>query len=614
MKYHFCLLLVCFHFVNYLAAQPGWQPVKGHLVSEWGQQVNPGSVLQEYPRPQLVRDNNWINLNGLWDYTVTAREVQTIPVATRKKILVPFPIESALSGVGETLGKEKRLWYHRSIVVPNGFSGKRLLLHFGAVDWECEVYINGQKAGSHRGGYDPFTIDISSYVGKSKKVMLDIGVYDPTDEGPQPIGKQKKKPEGIWYTPVTGIWQTVWLEAVPQTYFAGLTITPDIDNGLVRMSAAVNEVQPGDRFRVSVLREGKAIAETSAAIASIAALQVPDPKYWSPYSPFLYDVEVALVRNGKVVDQVRSYFAMRKISIAADNKGIQRIMLNNKFLFQYGTLDQGWWPDGLYTAPSDEALAFDIKKTKEMGFNMIRKHVKVEPARWYYHCDRLGMLVWQDMPSGDIYPFEWEQRLGETSGMRLDKERSAFSEQTFRDEWRNIMNALRPFPSIVVWVPFNESWGQFKTEDITRWTMNNDSTRLVNSASGGNYFPVGHIADLHNYPDPAMPAPLVFGSRQALVLGEFGGLGLPVENHTWIEKGNWGCQSFKNSEELTARYKELMQKLGKLIPLGLSAAIYTQITDVEIETNGLLSYDRKVAKIPEAVLNELHQKLYQEIR
>ncbi|HLT41464.1 MAG TPA: glycoside hydrolase family 2 TIM barrel-domain containing protein, partial [Sphingobacteriaceae bacterium] len=334
---------------------------------------------------------------------------------------------------------------------------------------------------------------------------------------------------------------------------------------------------------------------------------------WSPSNPFLYDLKVALVRNGKVIDEVSSYFAMRKISMGKDSQGIQRMLLNNEFLFQYGPLDQGWWRDGLYTAPTDEALRFDVEKTKEMCFNMIRKHIKVEPARWYYHCDQLGILVWQDMPSGDLGGNAWDMRPGQISGRKLEKDRSPESEAIFRTEWKAIMDALHNFPSIVVWVPFNEAWGQFKTKEITDWTMQYDPSRLVNSASGGNFYPVGHIIDVHNYPDAAMPDPNLFGDKQILVLGEYGGLGLPVEGHTWQLKDNWGYQSFKNEKELKERYVGLITDLERLIPMGLSAAVYTQTTDVEIETNGLMTYDRKVIKIPVSELHELHQKLYKKL-
>lgn len=379
------------------------------------------------------------------------------------------------------------------------------------------------------------------------------------------------------------------------------------------METNIANAQPGDKVRVIALDKGKKLSETQVNPGATAALPIDAMKLWTPDNPYLYELKIELLRKTKVIDAAGSYFAMRKISMQKEN-GVQRMLLNNQFVFQYGPLDQGWWPDGLYTAPTDEALRFDIQTTKDMGFNMIRKHVKVEPARWYHYCDELGVLVWQDMPSGDMGGNVWDSRPGQLSGGNLDKERSPESEAIYRSEWKEIMDNLYNFPSIVVWVPFNEAWGQFKTKEITEWTMQHDPSRLINSASGGNFFPVGHIMDLHNYPAPAMPDPKLFGESRVLVLGEFGGLGLPLEGHTWQEKNNWGYQSFKNQNELKDRYATLIGQLAKLIPLGLSAAVYTQTTDVEIETNGLMTYDRKVFKIDPKVLHELHQQLYKAVK
>lgn len=579
-------------------------------MSAWAGNVDAVHPLPEYPRPQLVREG-WQNLNGLWDYAIVPGRLEVMPEQYEGKLLVPYPVESALSGVGKTVGKDSSLWYRQVVSVDKAIRKQRVLLHFGAVDWQCEVYVNGQQAGSHEGGYDPFTIDITPYLKKGAQQEIVVGVWDPTDEGPQPNGKQVVRPRGIWYTPVTGIWQTVWLEGVPETHIAATKHTPDIDTGTLTVQTTVDGVRDGDQVRVSAWKDGTQITEETVAAGGDATLKIANAALWSPASPTLYDLKVAVLRNGKVVDEVDSYFAMRKISMAKDANGIQRMMLNNEFVFQYGPLDQGWWPDGLYTAPTDEALRFDVEKTKDMGFNMIRKHIKVEPARWYYHCDQLGLLVWQDMPSGDLGGNHWDMRPGLTAGRQHDKDRSAASEAIYRKEWKAIMDALHNFPSIVVWVPFNEAWGQFKTEEITEWTMAYDPSRLVNSASGGNFFPTGHILDIHNYPDAVMPRPELFGDKQILVLGEFGGLGLPMEGHTWQDKDNWGYQSFKNVDELKARYQGLVNDLARLIPLGLSAAVYTQTTDVEIETNGLMTYDRAVVKMPETELNEWHQQLYE---
>ncbi len=608
----YSLLFVFSCILHPLAAQTPWKPVAGKISSPWAEQVTADKSLKEYPRPQLVRSGNWQNLNGVWQYELTELDQKAIPSGFENKILVPFAIESSLSGVEKRVGKDSILWYKRTIDVSSNLRKGRILLHFGAVDWECEVFVNGKQVGEHKGGFDPFSFDISSFLKKGKTQEIALRVFDPTDDGTQPVGKQTKNPHGIWYTPVTGIWQTVWLESVPETYITVLKQTPDIDRKALDLNVEVKNAQPGDEVSVTAWDGARQVSNSTRSAGQAHTLVIIDPKLWSPSQPFLYDLKVSVIRKGKTVDEASSYFAMRKISMKKDAAGIQRMFLNNKFLFQYGTLDQGWWPDGLYTAPTDEALAFDVQKTKDMGFNMIRKHIKVEPARWYYHCDKLGMMVWQDMPSGDISGSAWDSRPGQISGKPQDKVRSEVSETSYRLEWEKIMDALHPFPSIVMWVPFNEAWGQFKTKEITEWTMKKDPSRLVNSASGGNYFPVGHIADLHNYPDPAMPAPVLFGDKQVLVLGEFGGLGLPVEGHTWLDKGNWGYQSFKTKEELLKRYTKLITDLRVLIPLGLSAAIYTQTTDVEVETNGLMTYDRKVIKMPEQTLNTLHKTLYEQ--
>lgn len=594
-------------FTSSLFSQNEWSIVTGKISTPWAAKVDPAAPLPEYPRPQMVRAN-WLNLNGLWQYSVQPKGGEIAPDVYSGKILVPFAIESALSGVGKRVGKDSILWYEKTVTLPASLRKGSVLLHFGAVDWLCDVFVNGKKVGTHQGGYDPFSFDITSFLIKGNNQKIVVRVWDPSDDGPQPRGKQINKPQSIWYTPVTGIWQTVWLEGVPKTYIINTKQTPDLDNKSVRVSAQVANLQNGDQLNISVWDGDQKVTEQVGNADSETSVSIASPKLWSPENPFLYDLKIAIVRKGKVVDEVRSYFAMRKISIAPDQNGTQRMLLNNKFVFQYGPLDQGWWPDGLYTAPTDEALKFDIEKTKEMGFNMIRKHVKTEPARWYNYCDRMGMLVWQDMPSGDMGN-RWDSRPG-IYGAATDKQRTPESEQIYRTEWAEIMSDLHNFPSIVVWVPFNEAWGQFKTTEITNWTMQKDPSRLVNSASGGNFEPVGHILDLHNYPEPAMPHADLFGKKQAVVLGEFGGLGLPLEGHTWQEKNNWGYQTFKNKEELLERYSIFIKRIPDMIQRGLSAAVYTQTTDVEIETNGLMTYDRKVIKFPEATLKQLHQALY----
>ncbi|UYQ95331.1 beta-galactosidase [Chitinophaga horti] len=600
------LVAIAMHCGVAFAQQPAWKIVPGKISTTFSEQVDPAAPLPEYPRPHFVR-NNWKNLNGLWDYAITARS-NAAPASYEGKILVPYAVESALSGVGRTVGKDSLLWYRTTVTVPAAMKGKRVLLHFGAVDWQTEVFVNGKSAGTHEGGFDPFNFDITALLKKSGAQEVTVKVWDPTDEGTQPRGKQVRKPNGIWYTPVTGIWQTVWLEAVPQTYLSASKQTPNIDAQTLTVSSFVTGAKAGDKVRVSAFNGNEKVAEQEVDANGTAVLKIANPKLWSPSTPFLYDLKFALVRNGKVADEAQSYFAMRKSSLGKDDKGIQRMLLNNQFVFQYGPLDQGWWPDGLYTAPTDAALKYDVEKTKEMGFNMIRKHIKVEPARWYYHCDKLGILVWQDMPSGDLGN-GWEPRPA-IIGRGTEQKRDAASEGYYRKEWEIIMNTLHNFPSIVSWVPFNEAWGQFKTVEITEWTMKKDPSRLVNSASGGNFFNTGHIIDLHNYPEPAMPDPAIYGATRAIVLGEFGGLGLPVDGHVWQQKDNWGYQSFKTPEDLLKRYSAFMTRMESLIKDGLSAAVYTQTTDVEVETNGLMTYDRKVMKNPEAKLFQLHSKLY----
>ncbi len=581
------------------------------LETEWTSLVNIEAPLKEYPRPQLVRDA-WQNLNGQWNYAILPKGSFPEP-GFQGKITVPYAVESLLSGVQKTVGPEHELWYELEFDLALDRRRNKILLHFGAVDWEAEVWINGEQAGVHRGGFDAFSFDITDKLIPGKKQKIRVRVWDPSDSGPQPRGKQVKEPRGIWYTPVTGIWQTVWLESVPSSYLESVYSMTDWENSVQAFYPKV--VSEAENLEVEViLRDNQqVVASRKSKVGEAVPIHLENPILWEPDSPFLYEVTVKLWHGKKVLDQVRSYAAYRDISIGKDGDGHERMLLNGKALFHYGPLDQGWWPDGLYTAPTDEALLFDIEKTKEMGFNMIRKHVKVEPARWYYHADKLGMLVWQDMPSGDMGN-TWEIRPGVIRG-DVNKERSQESEEIFRTEWSEIINEFKFFPSIVVWVPFNEAWGQFKTNEIVELTKTADPSRLINSASGGNFEMdgsdiAGDIMDLHNYPDPVMPDPDIFGANTVLVLGEFGGLGLPLEGHTWQRKDNWGYQSFSSMDELKARYQKLIEDLQEMIPRGLAAAVYTQTTDVEIETNGIMTYDRKVIKLPVDFLQSIHQGLY----
>ncbi|UZR97823.1 glycoside hydrolase family 2 protein [Chondrinema litorale] len=606
MKKQLSILILLFASFSLFGQDGDWQLIKDKITTEWSEEVDPVNVLPEYPRPQMKRDN-WQNLNGLWEYAIVSKN-ESKPTNFQGKILVPFAVESALSGVGKTPTKEDNLWYKTSFTVSKSMKRKNVILHFGAVDWETEIFVNGKKVGSHKGGFDPFSFDITTYITKSGSQELTVKVWDPTSDGPQPRGKQVNRPEGIWYTSVSGIWQTVWLEGVAPTYIKDIKNTPNISNNTITVATDIANAQAGDNVKVTVLNGETELSAKTVEAGKEVVITVTNPELWTPDNPHLYNLKIELLRKDKSLDAVESYFAMRSITKKKDNEGVYRMMLNDEFVFQYGPLDQGWWPDGLYTAPTDEALKFDIVKTKEMGFNMIRKHVKVEPARWYYYCDMLGMLVWQDMPSGD-QGSRWNNRPGIT-GAGYDMDRSAASEEIYRTEWESIMDALYNFPSIVVWVPFNEAWGQFKTKEIVEWTAKLDPTRLVNEASGGNFHYSGDIIDLHNYPDPAMPDAKIFGGKQVVVLGEFGGLGLPLEGHIWQEKDNWGYRTFKTKDELKNRYAKLMEELAKLVPMGLSAAVYTQTTDVEGEVNGLMSYDRKVIKMPENFLKDLHKQLY----
>lgn len=605
LRNRFVLSLVfIFSFVSILYSQD-WKIAGSRITTPWAADVDPKKPLPDYPRPQMQR-SEWTNLNGLWEYAITPISVER-PSAFQGKILVPFAAESALSGVAREVGKDNLLWYKTRFSAPKKLGDKRLLLHFGAVDWDCEVFLNGQKIGSHKGGYDPFYFDITDHVKKGQQELV-VRVWDPSDDGPQPRGKQVKNPNSIWYTPVTGIWQTVWLEAVNNTHIQSLNPVPDIDKNIIQVEAVVANAQPTDEVKIIVSDAGKTIAEQTVKAGAGAAISLQDPKRWTPDAPFLYDMKVQVLRNGKIQDEVSSYFAMRKISMAPDKNGVQRMMLNNVVLFQFGMLDQGWWPDGLYTAATDEALKYDIVKAKEMGFNMLRKHVKVEPARWYYHCDKLGILVWQDMPSGDMAKGDkWITNLAYEP---VDKTRTAESEQIFRTELKSIIDATRFFPSIVAWVPFNEAWGQFKTVEITDWVVNYDKSRLVNSASGGNFHFAGHMHDYHHYPQPVMHRADLLGGKQAIVLGEYGGLGLPMEGHTWQDKANWGYQSFKDVDSLFIQYSNFVDMIAEFIPRGLTSAIYTQVSDVEGEVNGLMTYDRRRIKIPVVKLYQIHQKLY----
>ncbi|MEG1649488.1 MAG: glycoside hydrolase family 2 TIM barrel-domain containing protein, partial [Rikenellaceae bacterium] len=507
------------------------------------------------------------------------------------KILVPFAVESSLSGVGKSVSPSQELYYAREFTIPSQWKEQRVLLNFGAVDWRADVWVNEVKVGEHTGGYTPFSFDITSAISRKGVNNIVVKVWDGTDSGFQPRGKQVSKPGGIWYTPVTGIWQTVWLEPTSLSYITDVRSTPDIDNNILK----VDVLTAAKESVVSVVvKDGDKIVASGRSLAGVTTeIKMPkDAKLWSPESPFLYDMEVSIASDGVVTDKVESYAAMRKFSTARDASGIVRLQLNNKNLFQFGPLDQGWWPDGLYTAPCDEALKYDIIKTKDFGFNMIRKHVKVEPARWYTHCDQLGVIVWQDMPNGD----QGGQWIMDRYYDRPENPRRAESIANYKKEWKEIMDYLYSHPSIGVWVPFNEGWGQFNTTEIAAWTKAYDPTRLVNPASGGNHFSCGDMLDIHHYPNPAIT---LYEGARATVLGEYGGIGLVFKDNVWEKGRNWGYVQYENSKDVTDKYIEYTEMLKNLIRSGISGAVYTQTTDVEIEVNGFMTYDRKIIKMDE---------------
>ncbi len=595
------------------AAGPGdWAPVDIPIRTSWSAEFSPANAHPEYPRPQMVREK-WASLNGLWDYAVVEADAPQ-PKEWDGQILVPFCIESSLSGVGRRVSAEEALWYSTTFKVPSDWKKQRVMLNFGAVDWAADVYVNDQLAGHHTGGYTAFSFDVTPYLKGRGKQRLTVKVLDATNCGEQPSGKQVTNPSGIWYTPVTGIWQSVWIEPVRTSAVTSYLAVPDIDTGTVDVTVFADGVTEKDLVEIR-LREGfsadkpgktQAVASASGAPGKPVRLTVTDPKLWSPESPFLYEMEIQLKRGKKLVDEVRGYTALRKTSEVVDADGFKRLGLNNEPYFQYGPLDQGWWPDGLYTAPTDEALKFDLVKTKELGYNMIRKHIKIEPARWYYWADVLGIVIWQDMPSiGGTRGGHWEQ--WKWASPEDDRNMTETAKATYYKEWGEIIAQLRNHPSIVAWVPFNESWSQFDTEKVVEFTRSCDPTRLINSASGGNSYPVGDIFDSHNYPNPQMK--FTSGGRQIDVLGEYGGIGWPVEGHLWQTDKNWGYIEYRSGEDVLHQYSAYAEDLIGIIQKGVSAAVYTQTTDVEGEVNGLMTYDRKIVKMDEERLRAVNQRV-----
>ena len=593
-----------------LSAQQ-WAPAGDRIKTKWAEEVSPANVHPEYPRPQMVRPD-WKSLNGLWDYAITPKS-EACPKAFDGKILVPFAVESSLSGVGRSFTADDALWYSTTFTVPSAWKGRRLMLNFDAVDWRADVYVNDIQIGFHTGGYTHFSFDVTPYL-KAGANSLVVKVQDATDNDFQPRGKQVSNPRGIWYTPVSGIWQSVWIEPVAPAHVTDYNVVSNIKTKSIDVQVSTAGTQEGDVVKVSLLdgkvgysteskSGGATVAEGLTVPGGTVTLNVKNPHLWSPENPYLYGLDIQVLRNGKVIDKVAAYTAMREIAVFQKNSNTKLMGLNGEALFQLGPLDQGWWPDGLYTAPTDEALKYDIQKTKDFGFNMIRKHIKVEPDRWFYYCDQLGMLVWQDMPSfSDNRGGKWGMYY---YGEGRDFPATAEAKANYYKEWTEIMNQVKKFQCIVVWVPFNEAWSQFDTKDVVAYTKKLDPTRLVNQSSGGSWEEgVGDILDNHHYPYPAMR---MWDKNMINVLGEYGGIGLPIEGHLWQADKNWGYVQYKNGDEVLAEYTSFAEQLKQIIKQGCCAAVYTQTTDVEIEVNGLMTYDRKVIKMDEKKLRAVNE-------
>ena len=573
------------------ASPSNWKMAPCPLVTRWASAVSADNPLPDYPRPQMTR-SHWMSLNGLWDYTLTGTDSALPPASYTGKILVPFPYESALSGVGGSSPADQRLWYHRTFTVPASWAGKRTILHFGAVNWKCLVLVNGQIVATHRGGYTAFETDLSKVLVAGSNDIT-ISVQNPLQvdqEDAQVLGKQRQNPNGIFYTACTGIWQTVWLEPVPENHIVGLRLTPDVDKSVLHLTVEAETGGAPAEVLVKAQEGEKLVAQGSGSPGSAIDVPIPDEHLWSPQDPHLYNLSVSLVGNEGVTDSVESYFAMRKVSLGKDEKGRTRICLNNHPLLEIGLLDQGYWPEGVYTAPTDEALASDIRTAKRLGYNLLRKHAKVEPARWYYWADRLGMLVWQDMP----------QAFGGKDG-----DLSVDAKMQWLAEWKAELAEFYNTPSIIVWTTFNEGWGQHDTEQIVALTKQLDPTRLVNNASGWNDKKVGDIADTHAYPGPWSGLP---EANRAAVDGEFGGVTESIDGHRWA--GNhFGYGTVLHDKMLaTKRYVDLLKEAYHLSEeRGTSAFVYTQLTDVEQEINGILTYDRAVTKFDEAAITAANQ-------
>ena len=608
MKNRICIIFTLVLLLQYSFIQAqNWAPVPGQIMTSWANDVTPENVWKEYPRPQMVR-TDWLNLNGLWDFEITDRDTNKIAINYARKILVPFCVESALSGIKETITGKQQMMYRRYFTVPSNWNQKYLILHFEAVDYETKVWVDGKYVGMHKGGYDHFQFDITGFLSKEQKHEIKIVVWDPTNEGSQPIGKQSLPAirNVTKYTATSGIWQTVWLEPINDVAIESIKIIPNIDNATISLQTKVVGATQGTRIKIQAFDQGKEIASSIAADDELVSLQLNQPKLWSPTNPFLYDLKLSLVKDGKVVDEVSSYFGMRKISMGRDQEGYMRILLNNAIIYQLGPLDQGYWPDGILTPASDQALRYDIAYLKKIGANMDRMHMKVQPERWYYHCDQLGILVWQDM----------------VSPTKFIETKSNLNPSDFELEHNITVDQLYNHPSIIQWVLFNESWGQYDTERLTAALKAKDPTRLVINASGWHDKKVGDIRDFHDYTIHPAIALVTKNDDRAMVLGEAGGFDLLIPGHLWTPdlktetklKTDWTIDFkkgvVKSADELIEKYTILLDDLFQLKKYGLNAVVYTQISDVEDEISGWMTYDRKVSKLPDTTFAALHQQFF----
>ena len=565
-----------------------YTPGNTSLFTRWASQVSPDNSLPDYPRPQLVR-SQWLNLNGMWGFQSAAvNEHPPFNKTLSDNILVPFPPESALSGV---MSHIDRAWYRREIEIPSVWNNQRIILHFGAVDWEATVYINGHHVGTHQGGYDPFSFDITDFLQQSGPQEIVVGVFDPTDSGEQARGKQVHNPIDIWYTASTGIWQTVWLEPVSAIHVDYLRITPDVGRSGVIVETGVVGDLSSVIAQLKVSSKGKLLSSYSVPVNQNYFIPIRNPVLWSPDNPHLYDVEINILSNGTIVDKITSYFGLRKISISHAGNA-PRIHLNGRPLFHVGVLDQGYWPDGLYTAPTDEALVYDIDMAKQFGYNLIRKHMKIEPQRWYYWADRKGVLVWQDMPMGNNWS-DWGKHI-------------------YNKELKQMILNLYNHPSVVTWVLFNERWGEFDVSGVTEYAKTLDPSRLVVGATGYADEGVGDIVSYHSYNQIYFPE---VSNGEARILAEWGGLGLPVSGHLWTEASwRWGEPSYvqpvTDTNNFIEWYRKYVDQIGVLRQnIGLSGAIYSQITDVERESTGLITYDRATVKVDPGLMRSIHSVL-----